>query len=331
MAVRIVDLDTGPDYISESTPFSESLVVCRASDPGALADGWEWVDSASFTLVDFPSDDRRVVTVSDLDAAVSGVADRVDSSPLAARICDDVLRANAAHGLSHPGLVTESLAYSTLQGGPEFASWLAGQPPRRRHEASDSVELRRDRGQQRLSITFNRPEKHNAFSNSLRAGLLEGLDVALLDPEISSCVLRGAGRSFCSGGDLLEFGLFQDVAVSHIARTRHSPAVALDALARRLGSDFVVELHGAVMGSGLEMAAFCGTLRADSTARFGLPELTLGLIPGAGGTVSVPRRIGRWRTAYLVMSGEVIDVSVALGWGLIDDIVDGSEFCIVDD
>jgi enoyl-CoA hydratase/carnithine racemase len=73
-----------------------------------------------------------------------------------------------------------------------------------------------------------------------------------------------------------------------------------------------------VRGSGLEMAAFCGRVISRPDALFGLPELSLGLIPGAGGTVSVTRRIGRWRTAYLVLSGLNINVETAMAWGLVD-------------
>ncbi|MFZ0833281.1 MAG: enoyl-CoA hydratase/isomerase family protein, partial [Mycobacterium sp.] len=72
------------------------------------------------------------------------------------------------------------------------------------------------------------------------------------------------------------------------------------------------------LGSGLEMAAFCGRVEADPQSQFGLPELALGLIPGAGGTVSITRRIGRWRTAYLVLSGKSVTASTALVWGLVD-------------
>ena len=68
------------------------------------------------------------------------------------------------------------------------------------------------------------------------------------------------------------------------------------------------------------MAAFCGHVVAAPDAVFGLPELGLGLTPGAGGTVSVTRRIGRWRTAYLVLSGRTIDADTALAWGLVDEI-----------
>ena len=80
-----------------------------------------------------------------------------------------------------------------------------------------------------------------------------------------------------------------------------------------------------MLGSGLEMAAFCGWVDAQEDSVFGLPELSLGLIPGAGGTVSVTRRIGRWRTAYLVLSGRTLGAETALAWGLVDAICVGAQ------
>jgi enoyl-CoA hydratase/carnithine racemase len=171
-----------------------------------------------------------------------------------------------------------------------------------------------------LRVVFNRPRRHNAFSTDARAALLEALSVAWLDPSVDEVVLSGNGPSFCSGGDLAELGTFADPASAHLARIRHSPALVLDALTARLGACCRAEVHGRVLGSGLEMAAFCGRVRCRSDAELGLPELSLGLIPGAGGTVSVTRRIGRWRTGYLVLSGTFIDASTALAWGLVDEI-----------
>jgi enoyl-CoA hydratase/carnithine racemase len=84
-------------------------------------------------------------------------------------------------------------------------------------------------------------------------------------------------------------------------------------------------VHGRVLGSGLEMAAFCGWVAARDDSVFGLPELSLGLIPGAGGTVSVTRRIGRWRTAYLVLSGRSVGVRTARAWGLVDATYVGAQ------
>ena len=177
------------------------------------------------------------------------------------------------------------------------------------------------RGGNTLHVRFNRTQRHNAFSTDARGALLEALEVARLDPSVDEVVLGGNGRSFCSGGDLAEFGSFADPASAHLARTRHSPALVLDELTARLGRRCRAEVHGQVLGSGLEMASFCGWVSCHPDATIGLPELALGLIPGAGGTVSITRRIGRWRTAYLVLSGHTIDAATALAWGLVDEVV----------
>src|SRR6202453_960619 len=96
------------------------------------------------------------------------------------------------------------------------------------------------------------------------------------------------------------------------------PALALDESAGGLGRACRATVHGQVLGSGLEMAAFCGWIEAQPDSVIGLRELSLGLLPGAGGTVSITRRIGRWRTAYLVLSGITVDADTALAWGLAD-------------
>lgn len=275
-------------------------------------------DHATFTLTETPCDDRRVITVPSADAAVAELTHRLQRWPLAAAVCDDVLRSVDPAGATMAGVVTESLAYSTLQAGPEFARWLAERGPASVPHLADPVLAQRDGNT--LRIVFNRPQRHNAFSTDARAALLEALDVAHYDTSIDEVVLAGNGPSFCSGGDLAEFGTFTDPASAHLARTRHSPALALDALTARLGPACRAEVHGQVLGSGLEMAAFCGRVVARPSAVFGLPELSLGLIPGAGGTVSITRRIGRWRTAYLVISGQTIDAPTALSWGLVDAV-----------
>jgi enoyl-CoA hydratase/carnithine racemase len=79
-------------------------------------------------------------------------------------------------------------------------------------------------------------------------------------------------------------------------------------------------VHGACVGAGVELPAFAARVVAREDARFWLPELSMGLVPGAGGTVSLPRRIGRQRTAWLALSGAQLDASTALRWGLVDEI-----------
>jgi enoyl-CoA hydratase/carnithine racemase len=274
-------------------------------------------DEATFTLTEAVTTDRRVVTVASVDDALAELTRRCRRWPQAAAVCDDVLRSVSSVSV-FAGVITESLAYSTLQSGPEFARWLDERGPVQLPELPDPVQAERRGGT--LSIRFNRTRRHNAFTTDARAALLEALEVARLDDSVTEVVLAGNGPSFCSGGDLAEFGTFADPASAHLARTRHSPALVLAELAGRLGPGCRAEVHGQVLGSGLEMAAYCGHIRCHPDATIGLPELALGLIPGAGGTVSITRRIGRWRTAYLVLSGATIDAATALAWGLVDEI-----------
>jgi len=309
---RLVDLSRASDP-SVGSPPGIILAFGTAAD---IAASEYWLQTATFTLTEDACADRRVVTVDSVPEVLAELTQRCQRWPHASSVCDDVLRTVDPDGPTLAGVITESLAYSTLQAGPEFARWLDERGPARMPDIADPVQAQREGDT--LRINFNRPQRHNAFSTDARAALLEALAVALLDPSVTGIVLSGNGPSFCSGGDLAEFGTFADPASAHLARTRHSPALALDALTARLGRACRAEVHGAVMGSGLEMAAFCGWVAAQDDSVFGLPELGLGLIPGAGGTVSVTRRIGRWRTAYLVLSGHTVGADTARAWGLVD-------------
>ena len=316
---RLVDLSRASDP-SVGSPPGIILAFGTAAD---IAASEYWLQTATFTLTEDACADRRVVTVDSVPEVLAELTQRCQRWPHASSVCDDVLRTVDPDGPTLAGVITESLAYSTLQAGPEFARWLDERGPARMPDIADPVQAQREGDT--LRINFNRPQRHNAFSTDARAALLEALAVALLDPSVTGIVLSGNGPSFCSGGDLAEFGTFADPASAHLARTRHSPALALDALTARLGRACRAEVHGAVMGSGLEMAAFCGWVAAHDDSVFGLPELGLGLIPGAGGTVSVTRRIGRWRTAYLVLFGHTIDAGTALAWGLVDATYAGNQ------
>ncbi len=311
--MRFVDLSDPP---APHDPQPGDIVVATGDPTGRHAE--YWLQKATFTLTEVPSSDRRTVVVGSVSDALQTLAQRIARWPLAAALCDDVLRAVDTTAPAFGGVVTESLAYSTLQAGPEFTRWLRERGPTQLPVTADPVIAER-RGDV-LSIRFNRPKRHNAFSTDARVALLEALTVAHLDDGIGEVVISGHGPSFCSGGDLAEFGSFTDPVAAHLARTRHSPALALAALTDRLGPHCRAEVHGQVLGSGLEMAAFCGRVVCHPDATLGLPELALGLIPGAGGTVSITRRIGRWRTAYLVLSGEFITPATALDWGLVDEL-----------
>lgn len=226
-------------------------------------------------------------------------------------------------------LQMESLTYSTLQHGTEFEAWLSQQGPKDSalkiglsantidtHNAKQPVVLCNRDDAQRLRVTLNRPAKHNAFSAAMRDELHTALLLAEADTSIEEVVLAGNGRSFCAGGDLDEFGLARDAAQAHLTRTTRSPALLIHSIRHRVSA----QLHGACIGAGIEMTAFAAHVVATSEAFFALPEVGFGLVPGAGGTVSVPRRIGRHRAAALALSGQRIDAPTALAWGLIDAI-----------
>ena len=306
--------------LSEPPPLEDagpSGVVVAVGDLDS-AHAEYWLQRASFTLIEHSSDDPRTVCVDSVPDVLAVLQRRCSTWPVAAATGDDVLRAVDISAPAFAGVITESLAYSTLQSGAEFAAWLHRRGPRTVPDEADPVLA--DRDADTLRIRFNRPRRHNAFTTGARAALLDALTVARLDPTVTEVVLSGTGPSFCSGGDLDEFGTFSDPAAAHLARTRHSPALALDELRGRLGQRLRAQIHGQVLGSGLEMAAFCGRVSADPQTRMGLPELELGLIPGAGGTVSITRRIRRWRTAYLFLTGALIDARQALQWGLVDEV-----------
>ncbi|HWF16161.1 MAG TPA: enoyl-CoA hydratase/isomerase family protein, partial [Acidimicrobiales bacterium] len=210
------------------------------------------------------------------------------------------------------GLVAESAAYSVLQSGPEFATWRAAHPPRRGYDEGPRVRTERHDGT--LVLTLTRPARLNALDAQMRDELVDALTLAAADPDIVGVEWRGEGRAFCAGGDLDEFGTRPDPASAHLVRLQRSVARVL----AQLDKPSVTYLHGPCMGSGIELAAFTSTVMANPDTQIALPEIGLGLVPGAGGTVSLPRRIGRLRTAWLAFSAQTIDARTALDWGLVD-------------
>ncbi|WP_063127042.1 enoyl-CoA hydratase/isomerase family protein [Nocardia fusca] len=265
--------------------------------------------------------DRSVVGVADLDRARTEFLARVQRCPQASHIAGQVLR--ASEDLPVPAAIdVESLAYSTLQGGAEFGAWLGERrrlgrplPP-----PPDTAPVLLSAEGDTLRITLNRPERRNAYGTAVRDGLVEALRTAVVADAFGRIVLDGAGSSFCSGGDLDEFGHTPDIATAHLIRTRGGAARLMARLADRIE----VRLHGHCVGAGIEIAAFAGRVVAAPDTVVRLPEVAMGLIPGAGGTVSVPRRIGRWRALHLFVTGVALDAERARAWGLVDEIVDAA-------
>ncbi len=214
-------------------------------------------------------------------------------------------------------LIAESAVFSALQSGIEFMEWRKRRGDRSAVDESGPA-VRVTRTGASLEIVLQRPQSRNALNRAMRDGWLNALTLAEADPSLTEVVVRGEGTNFCSGGDLYEFGTFADPAAAHLIRLIASIGRSMV----RIGPRLRVEVHGPCAGSGVELAAFSPLVVAqpDFTAR--LPEVSMGLIPGAGGTVSITRRIGRHRMALLALSGCAIDAATALDWGLVDRVTD---------
>jgi hypothetical protein len=293
---------------------SDRVVAGTAAGPLAPGAAAPLLEALTLTVAPDAGGDRRIIRHQDPRAAVAALAASFAACPSAGTVLRQVLAATARLPV-RDGLRVESFAYSTLLAGPEFRAWLAGRtPPRPAAPGHDPVQVSRDGAM--LVISLDDPARRNAYSAAMREALLDALSVAAADPAVHEVRIRGRGPAFCSGGDLAEFGTGPGGSIAHFVRTQRSPGLLIHRLRGRVRAD----LHGACIGAGIELPAFAGWLTARPDTVIRLPEIAMGLIPGAGGTVSITRRIGRWRTAYLALSGLPIDAPTALDWGLVDEI-----------
>lgn len=271
-------------------------------------------DLARFDIVLTTADDPPAPWVGLARARLAQLEDAIAGAPVAALVLMRVLRIGEGLGFA-AALEVESLAYSALLGGGEFARWRTVNPPGAM-PPGPTEPVRYERDGEIVTLTLASPATRNAMSAPMRDALYAALAGVVEDPSAPALVLRGEGRCFSTGGELAEFGTARDLAAAHLVRTRRSAALLLHRLAGRAE----VRLHGACIGSGIEIAAAAARRVAAPGTVFQLPELRMGLIPGAGGTVSVARAIGRQRTAWLALSGRRIGVERALDWGLIHAI-----------
>ena len=175
---------------------------------------------------------------------------------------------------------------------------------------SKSVDLER-RGRVAV-LTVNNPPV-NALSQHVRQGLAEGLKAAAADAESKAIVIVCAGRTFIAGADITEFGK---------PPTEPGLHAVLDMI-EGSAKPVVAAIHGTALGGGLEVTLACHYRVGAKGARFGLPEVKLGLLPGAGGTQRLPRVVGVEKALQMIVSGDPIGADAALKSGLIDEIVDG--------
>ena len=257
--------------------------------------------------------DVAVTAISDLSAVIATITE----APITSMIFVQLLRLVEQLPLEQ-ALVAESLAYATLQVGGEFRHWLASRGSISPACSGSGSPLQMTRMGEHLSLSLNRPENRNAVNIEMRDALVEAFEMACIDDSITRVTLDGIGQCFSVGGDFREFGQTTDAAVAHWVRSIRMPGYFLARCAEKV----TAHVHGACIGSGIEIPAFSCHLTAARKTFFQLPEIRMGLIPGAGGCVSISRRIGRQKMAYMALSARRINADVALSWGLIDAIID---------
>lgn len=165
-----------------------------------------------------------------------------------------------------------------------------------------------------LLLTLNRPAARNALNNGLLSELASTLEAAAADSEISVCVITGNERFFAAGADLNE------MAEKDLAATLNDIRPQLWARINAFSKPLIAAVNGYALGAGCELALLCDVAIAGENARFGLPEITLGIMPGAGGTQRLIRSVGKSLASKMVLTGESITARQALAAGLVSDV-----------
>jgi enoyl-CoA hydratase/carnithine racemase len=170
-------------------------------------------------------------------------------------------------------------------------------------------------------LTLNNPPL-NLVTLGLTRALHERLGELSIDPAARVLVVTGAGtRAFCAGSDVSEFRQVMDDVVEKKLRRENEAYSRLDDFPKPT----IAALNGLAYGGGLELAVCCDILIAGADVRLALPEVKLGVLPGSGGTVRVPRRVGEGRAKELMYTGEPIDAATAERWGLVNRVVPPGE------
>jgi enoyl-CoA hydratase len=168
------------------------------------------------------------------------------------------------------------------------------------------------------TITLNRPDALNALSSSL----LDDLDSAVArldeDPDVHGAIVTGAGRAFVAGADIEEIHALDRASGSAFALRGQGVFTRIE----RLDKPVIAAVNGFALGGGCELAMACHVRIASTRARFGQPEVKLGILPGFGGTQRLPRIVGRGLATEITLSGRMVDAEEALRIGLVNQVVE---------
>lgn len=166
-------------------------------------------------------------------------------------------------------------------------------------------------------VFLNRPSKHNALTLRMAEGLVKAIGELDGRSDVRVLLLAGRGKSFCAGADISMLDRFKPSDALEFHRRLNGVCWAI----RMCSKPVVAVLHGYALGGGLELAEWADMRVAANTAKLGQPEVNIGLNGGAGGTIMLPRLVGRGVAAYLAMTGELVDAEYALRVGLVDLVV----------
>lgn len=166
-------------------------------------------------------------------------------------------------------------------------------------------------------ITIDRPDKRNALDAATQAELLAALDAMRQDAAVHVVVLTGSGKAFVSGADVREFQGQSPVDMLRRLLQQPSPIEVADAFPKPL----IAMINGYCLGTGNELAMACDIRIASEDAKFGQPEINLGMMPGGGATQRLPRLVGLGKALWMMYSGALLDSSEAQRMGLVDLVV----------
>lgn len=308
---------TSRDWHRSAHP--NASIQIALDEQGQLPDvDWDFYD-AGLTTAPHPPRPWVSIDARRFTAHIAQIEQRLRANPIAATTLARVLRLTEPMDFAS-ALEVESMAYSMLLAGGEFRRWLGARGADAVDVPTAASPIIYERQGDAVSLWLNSPENHNGMTARMRDALFEALANVADDPTRPSLSLRGKGRCFSTGGHLAEFGSSGDAAQAHYIRSFRSAALML----HHIGLRASVYWHGAVVGSGLEIGAAAARRVAAKDMFAQLPELSMGLIMGAGGCVTVPRAIGRHRCFWMALSSARVRAETALAWGLVHAIEDAA-------
>jgi len=170
------------------------------------------------------------------------------------------------------------------------------------------------------TLTFNRPEKLNALNAEMFAEIREVLDKVASDPQLRVLILTGQGRAFIAGADVRAFLDLDPLSARRFVEVAHELAFQMEGLEIPV----IAAVNGFALGGGCEMAMACDIIYASEEARFGQPEINLGIIPGFGGTQRLARLVGKIAAKEMCLTGRIIDAQEAKNMGLVARVFPGA-------